>query len=67
MRFAHDAERPLRIEDVVVAGGGGDGNGATRGTRFLGEGPAPADLILLCVWAAAFLLAGRALFVKKEV
>ena len=29
--------------------------------------PAPADLILLCVWAAAFLLAGRALFVKKEV
>lgn len=44
-----------------------DWNEATRVTRFFWKWPAPADLILLCVWAAAFLLAGRALFVKKEV
>ena len=44
-----------------------DWNEATRVTRFFWKWPAPTDLILLCVWAAAFLLAGRALFVKKEV
>lgn len=39
----------------------------TRFTQFFWKWPAPADLALLCVWAAAFLTAGRALFVKKEV
>lgn len=40
---------------------------ATRVTSFYWRWPLPADLALLAVWAAAFLLAGRALFVKKEV
>lgn len=44
-----------------------DWNEATRVTRFFWRWPEPADLILLCVWAAVFLAAGRTLFVQKEV
>lgn len=44
-----------------------DWNEATRVTRFFWKWPAPGDLALLCVWAAVFLAAGWALFVKKEV
>ena len=40
---------------------------ATRITSFYWRRPLPTDLALLTVWAAVFLLAGRALFVKKEV
>lgn len=42
-------------------------NQATRVTRFYWQWPKPLDLILLCLWAAAFLAAGRTLFVRKEV
>ena len=44
-----------------------DWNEATRVTRFFWKWPAPTDLVLLCLWAALFLLVGRALFVRKEV
>ena len=40
---------------------------ATRITSFYWRRPLPTDLALLAAWAAVFLLAGRALFVKKEV
>ena len=39
----------------------------TRFTWFYWEWPAPTDAALLCLWAALFLLVGRALFVRKEV
>jgi len=39
----------------------------TRFTWFYWEWPAPADAVLLCLWAALFLVVGRALFVRKEV
>lgn len=39
----------------------------TRMTRFFWQWPAPWDLVLLGLWAAAFLAAGRALFMGKEV
>ena len=39
----------------------------TRFTWFFWEWPQPMDLVLLCLWAAAFLIAGRTLFVRKEV
>ena len=39
----------------------------TRFTWFYWEWPVPTDLVLLCLWAALFLLVGRALFVRKEV
>ena len=39
----------------------------TRFTWFYWEWPATTDLALLCLWAALFLLVGRALFVRKEV
>lgn len=44
-----------------------DWNETTRVTRFYWHWPLSTDLILLFVWAAVFLIAGRALFVKKEV
>ena len=37
----------------------------TRFTWFYWEWPAPTDAALLCLWAALFLLVGRALFVRK--
>ncbi|MFR3663725.1 ABC transporter permease [Flintibacter sp.] len=40
---------------------------ATRFTQFFWQWPQPMDLALLCLWAAVFLLVGRALFVRKEV
>ena len=39
----------------------------TRFTWFYWEWPAATDLVLLCLWAALFLIVGRALFVRKEV
>ena len=39
----------------------------TRFTWFYWEWPAPMDAALLCLWAALFLIVGRALFVRKEV
>ena len=39
----------------------------TRFTWFYWEWPAPTDVALLCLWAALFLVVGRALFVRKEV
>ena len=42
-------------------------NPDTRFTWFFWEWPQPTDLVLLCLWAAVFLIAGRALFVRKEV
>lgn len=42
-------------------------NPDTRFTWFYWEWPVPTDLVLLCLWAALFLLVGRALFVRKEV
>lgn len=44
-----------------------DWNETTRVTRFYWHWPLSTDLILLFAWAAVFLIAGRALFVKKEV
>ena len=46
---------------------GMDWNPDTRFTWFHWEWPAPMDAALLCLWAAVFLLVGRALFVRKEV
>ena len=46
---------------------GMDWNAATRVTRFYWQWPQPADLILLLIWTSVFLLAGRTLFVRKEV
>ena len=42
-------------------------NPDTRFTWFYWEWPVPTDLVLLCLWAALFLLVGRALFVRTEV
>ena len=42
-------------------------NPDTRFTWFFWEWPQPTDLVLLCLWAAVFLIVGRALFVRKEV
>lgn len=42
-------------------------NAATRVMRLFWTWPAPADIALLCLWAAAFVAVGRALFVKREV
>lgn len=42
-------------------------NPDTRFTWFYWEWPAPTDAVLLCLWAALFLVVGRALFVRKEV
>ena len=39
----------------------------TRFTWFYWKWPASTDLVLLCLWAALFLLVGRVLFVRKEV
>lgn len=46
---------------------GMDWNETTRVTRFYWCWPQLSDIALLLVWAAIFLLVGRALFVKKEV
>ena len=46
---------------------GMDWNPDTRFTWFFWEWPQPTDLVLLCLWAAVFLIVGRALFVRKEV
>ena len=46
---------------------GMDWNPATRVTAFHWQWPEPADLILLLLWAAVFLIVGRTLFVRKEV
>ena len=46
---------------------GMDWNAATRVTRFYWQWPQPADLILLLIWTSVLLLAGRTLFVRKEV
>lgn len=44
-----------------------DWNEATRVTRFFWCWPKPTDIALLVVWAVVFLIAGRTLFVRKEV
>ena len=46
---------------------GMDWDAATRVTAFHWQWPEPADLILLLLWAAGFLIVGRTLFVRKEV
>lgn len=46
---------------------GMDWNETTRVTRFYWCWPQLSDIALLLIWAAIFLLVGRALFVKKEV
>lgn len=46
---------------------GMDWDAATRVTTFFWRWPPAADLLLLLLWAAGFLLAGRSLFVHKEV
>lgn len=46
---------------------GMDWNPVTRVTRFHWQWPPFTDFILLLIWAAVFLIAGRALFVRKEV
>lgn len=46
---------------------GMDWDEATRMTAFYWKWPEPADLLLLCLWAAVFLVVGRTLFVRKEV
>lgn len=51
----------------LLALAGMDWNETTRITRFFWRWPAPADLALLALWGAAFLLAGWAMFVHKEV
>ena len=40
---------------------------ATRITDFYWRWPEPVDVVLLCLWATVFLVAGRTLFVRKEV
>lgn len=44
-----------------------DWNEAARVTRFFWCWPKPTDIALLVVWAVVFLIAGRTLFVRKEV
>ena len=44
-----------------------DWNEATRITRFSWCWPEPIDMVLLCLWAALFLVVGRTLFVRREV
>ena len=44
-----------------------DWNKVTRVTRFYWRGLPATDVALLLLWMAVFLIAGRALFVKKEV
>lgn len=39
----------------------------TRFTQFFWQWPQPMDLILLCLWTMVFLMAGRTLFIRKEV
>lgn len=39
----------------------------TRITSFYWRWPEPTDLLLMCLWAAVFLVVGRMLFVRKEV
>ena len=46
---------------------GMDWDAATRVMAFHWQWPEPADLILLLLWAAVFLIVGRTLFVRKEV
>ena len=46
---------------------GMDWDAATRVMAFHWQWPEPADLILLRLWAAVFLIVGRTLFVRKEV
>lgn len=46
---------------------GMDWNPDTRVTRFYWQWPQLADVVLLLVWAAVFLIVGRTLFVRKEV
>ena len=45
---------------------GMDWNPATRVTRFYWRWPQFTDVALLLIWAAVFLIVGRALFVRKE-
>ena len=44
-----------------------DWNAVTRVTRFYWRWPQLTDVVLLALWAVAFLVAGRSLFVRKEV
>lgn len=46
---------------------GMDWDEVTRITTFYWKWPEPTDLLLLCLWAAVFLIVGRTLFVRKEV
>ena len=46
---------------------GMDWNAVTRVTRFHWQWPQPTDVVLLFLWAAVFFMAGRTLFVRKEV
>lgn len=44
-----------------------DWNKVTRVTRFYWRGLPVTDVIMLLLWAAVFLIAGRVLFARKEV
>ena len=46
---------------------GMDWDAATQVTAFHWQWPNPADCMLLLLWAAVFLAAGRTLFLRKEV
>ena len=46
---------------------GMDWDPATRITSFYWRWPESTNLLLLCLWATAFLAVGRTLFVRKEV
>lgn len=46
---------------------GMDWDEVIRITTFYWKWPEPTDLLLLCLWAAVFLIVGRTLFVRKEV
>lgn len=51
----------------LLALSGMDWDPSTRVTSFHWQWPQPTDVILLMIWAAVFLIAGRILFVQKEV
>ena len=51
----------------LLAQVGMDWDEVTRITTFYWKWPEPTDLLLLCLWAAVFLIVGRTLFVRKEV
>ena len=58
----------MTVSETAAAEGGGEAmSGWTRVWEDTRRMLKRADLVLLCLWAALFLLVGRALFVRKEV